>query len=459
MPTQRSESDAATEPEADDAEDGNVRSAIAGARRRRGRPGRRRHSHWPGPVRRPDHRDRSLTRRGAARARRRVAGRARALPGGPTGGRARHPALHRPRRGRGAGGDPGRRHLHLRRAGVAHRRLDPGVRRRRASRSTPTATSEDEVVTADLPDELADGTYVVAWRVVSADGHPISGSLTFSIGAPSETVVPPHVDSESTAGTKADLGHRPGARLRRAPGGRGAGRLLRLDGRRRPARRRRPSPGCAGCSWSATGVAVGAAALGVPLAGRLPAGPRHGRTHRPGGVRPRPGGRRRAGARAAGRGPVRGFAAPRAGGCWRPPRPRSPSGRRPWSGHTRALRAGAAAGRHRRAAPQRRRRPGWAAWSGWRSRCRRSAAGAGTRSRWSPGSPRWPPAVLALLAASGTRDGLADPRLVGRAVRHDVRAAAAGEGRHRPRRRGDRRLEPVPAAARGCPTRSGTTKA
>ena len=69
-----------------------------------------------------------------------------------------------------------------------------------------TATGEDEVVTADLPDELGDGTYVVAWRVVSADGHPISGSLTFSIGAPSETVVPPDVGGSTSAGTKADLG-------------------------------------------------------------------------------------------------------------------------------------------------------------------------------------------------------------------------------------------------------------
>ncbi|MEU6056528.1 copper resistance protein CopC [Streptomyces sp. NPDC047097] len=33
---------------------------------------------------------------------------------------------------------------------------------------------------------LPDGTYTVAWRVVSADSHPISGAFTFSIGAPSE---------------------------------------------------------------------------------------------------------------------------------------------------------------------------------------------------------------------------------------------------------------------------------
>ncbi len=30
------------------------------------------------------------------------------------------------------------------------------------------------------------GTYTVVWRIVSSDGHPISGELTFSVGEPSE---------------------------------------------------------------------------------------------------------------------------------------------------------------------------------------------------------------------------------------------------------------------------------
>ncbi|WP_435769810.1 copper resistance CopC/CopD family protein [Nocardioides sp. SYSU DS0651] len=53
------------------------------------------------------------------------------------------------------------------------------------------AEARDEVVIGALPDDLADGTYVVAWRVVSTDGHPIAGSLTFHVGAPSPTVQPP----------------------------------------------------------------------------------------------------------------------------------------------------------------------------------------------------------------------------------------------------------------------------
>jgi copper transport protein len=44
------------------------------------------------------------------------------------------------------------------------------------------------------PGRLGNGTYVLSWRVVSEDGHPIGGSLVFSVGAPSgggqETAAP-----------------------------------------------------------------------------------------------------------------------------------------------------------------------------------------------------------------------------------------------------------------------------
>ncbi|MFF3737938.1 copper resistance protein CopC [Streptomyces sp. NPDC002566] len=52
-----------------------------------------------------------------------------------------------------------------------------------------------------LADKLPEGTYTVGWRVVSADGHPISGAFTFSLGRPSfSTAVPA---AESTDGTAA----------------------------------------------------------------------------------------------------------------------------------------------------------------------------------------------------------------------------------------------------------------
>ncbi|WP_046864149.1 copper resistance protein CopC [Microvirga massiliensis] len=40
-----------------------------------------------------------------------------------------------------------------------------------------------QVVVLAPPAGLGNGTYVLSWRVVSADGHPVGGSLVFSIGA------------------------------------------------------------------------------------------------------------------------------------------------------------------------------------------------------------------------------------------------------------------------------------
>lgn len=44
------------------------------------------------------------------------------------------------------------------------------------------ATTGGETVTIPLPVDTASGTHVLSWRVVSTDGHPIAGSLVFSIG-------------------------------------------------------------------------------------------------------------------------------------------------------------------------------------------------------------------------------------------------------------------------------------
>ena len=35
--------------------------------------------------------------------------------------------------------------------------------------------SRNKVITTDLPDALDDGSYVVVWRAISADGHPSPG--------------------------------------------------------------------------------------------------------------------------------------------------------------------------------------------------------------------------------------------------------------------------------------------
>jgi copper transport protein len=55
---------------------------------------------------------------------------------------------------------------------------------------TPVALTSfrltDQTVEIDNPQVLKSGTHVLSWRVISADGHPVGGSLLFSIGAPSE---------------------------------------------------------------------------------------------------------------------------------------------------------------------------------------------------------------------------------------------------------------------------------
>ncbi len=44
------------------------------------------------------------------------------------------------------------------------------------------------IAVADLDSQLADGAYVVLWRVTSSDGHPVQGSFTFSVGDTNQTI-------------------------------------------------------------------------------------------------------------------------------------------------------------------------------------------------------------------------------------------------------------------------------
>ncbi|MEU8001470.1 copper resistance protein CopC [Catellatospora sp. NPDC049111] len=53
----------------------------------------------------------------------------------------------------------------------------------RADRSTPTVAGTTLSIT--LRDDPKQGTYLVSYRVISADSHPIPGGFTFSIGIPS----------------------------------------------------------------------------------------------------------------------------------------------------------------------------------------------------------------------------------------------------------------------------------
>lgn len=55
---------------------------------------------------------------------------------------------------------------------------------------------------------LPDGTFTVAWKVVSEDSHPVAGAFTFSIGAPSKTKakVPSAAGPDETVETLYDIG-------------------------------------------------------------------------------------------------------------------------------------------------------------------------------------------------------------------------------------------------------------
>ncbi|MER7055217.1 copper resistance protein CopC [Streptomyces sp. NPDC000351] len=64
--------------------------------------------------------------------------------------------------------------------------LDPGGHRVRTGEAG-RADGRSDTARVALSGELGAGTYTVAWRVVSADSHPVSGAFTFSVGKPSAT--------------------------------------------------------------------------------------------------------------------------------------------------------------------------------------------------------------------------------------------------------------------------------
>ncbi|MEU2285406.1 copper resistance protein CopC [Streptomyces sp. NPDC013178] len=80
--------------------------------------------------------------------------------------------------------------------------FDPDNRRLKTGKEGHVEGRGD-VVRVTLPEKLGTGTFTVAWRVVSADSHPIAGAFTFSIGKPSATkaVLPSDsVEEPATAG-------------------------------------------------------------------------------------------------------------------------------------------------------------------------------------------------------------------------------------------------------------------
>ncbi|MFD9394270.1 copper resistance CopC/CopD family protein [Streptomyces sp. NPDC060000] len=72
--------------------------------------------------------------------------------------------------------------------------FDPDNRRVETG-STSHADGRADTARVRLPAKLGTGTFTVAWRVVSADSHPIAGAFTFSVGEPS--AIPPPLPSTS----------------------------------------------------------------------------------------------------------------------------------------------------------------------------------------------------------------------------------------------------------------------
>lgn len=56
-------------------------------------------------------------------------------------------------------------------------------------------TAQNKTVSVAAPEMAELGSYVLSWRVVSADGHPVGGVVSFSVGHQSSTVAPPPVES------------------------------------------------------------------------------------------------------------------------------------------------------------------------------------------------------------------------------------------------------------------------
>lgn len=57
------------------------------------------------------------------------------------------------------------------------------------SKELEDVLTQDQRLELALPPMETEGTYGLSWRVISADGHPVGGTLTFSIGAPSSNLV------------------------------------------------------------------------------------------------------------------------------------------------------------------------------------------------------------------------------------------------------------------------------
>ncbi|WP_339033852.1 CopD family protein [Bradyrhizobium symbiodeficiens] len=63
------------------------------------------------------------------------------------------------------------------------------------ARDDARVSASDETISVAIPADLPQGTAVVSYRVISQDGHPVTGSVIFSVGMPTATKPPAAADA------------------------------------------------------------------------------------------------------------------------------------------------------------------------------------------------------------------------------------------------------------------------
>jgi copper transport protein len=68
------------------------------------------------------------------------------------------------------------------------------------SRELNDVVAENATLIINPPHALTPGTHLLSWRVISADGHPVGGALTFSVSAPSRQAAAPGAATDRPLG-------------------------------------------------------------------------------------------------------------------------------------------------------------------------------------------------------------------------------------------------------------------
>ncbi|WFE55661.1 copper resistance CopC family protein [Micromonospora sp. WMMD712] len=104
-------------------------------------------------------------------------------------------------------------------------KLDPGLTTVVLSDATRRVVPTDAPVVAGtratvaVAETLPDGTYTVAYRVVSTDGHPVQGSYRFTVARPAATAPAPASAPHTAPPTAPPTSGAAGAAGRAGPGG------------------------------------------------------------------------------------------------------------------------------------------------------------------------------------------------------------------------------------------------